>query len=588
MSKLSAKVQKLNPALPENATSFASSSVVSADSPELESKGIVYALYDITSAAPIDTLLVSKVIHDVLHNSYFYSENDSPVQVLEKAVVDVREKVTALAKGASFNILVSVLWNNVLYLVQYGYGGSYLMRDGDIKPIKAATEGKFAVSSGIVRDSDIILLGTSKFLSVYPADKLISSTEPLHSSKLPMDAAALILKIDGVYLTSADTPSFVSSIAASHATKPVGGSVKNIFSVSGSSFTSKLKNVGYVGPVLALLFIFALLYSFINKDALPEFSSLSKFFVTTPNDISDDKPSVQGDSVALEVPPPTNMLDLEEQQQEDSQNKVLRVTPSVFYDLIVSDVNLNPTEIIVTSDSIYVADSTSKRIYRSDLDVAKFTSLEPTYGSIKNLVYSDDTVSFATSNSYVYLDSSTGDESDTYDIADLGVSYSYLDFIYSTKGGDLVKYSPAEGDLDGSLWGTDSAFESPKDLAIAFNVYVLTKEGIVESFAGGVQDEEFKVSSVNDSLVGATKLVADLNFENIYIADPANKRIVVLDSSGALVNQYKSTEDDTLNDIRDISVSRDEKTLYVLNDTKIFEIPLQSPAEQTDSTQVEE
>ena len=73
-----------------------------------------------------------------------------------------------------------------------------------------------------------------------------------------------------------------------------------------------------------------------------------------------------------------------------------------------------------------------------------------------------------------------------------------------------------------------------------------------------------------------------------YIADPANKRIVVLDSSGALVNQYKSTEDDTLNDIRDISVSRDEKTLYVLNDTKIFEIPLQSPAEQTDSTQVEE
>ena len=197
--KLTAKVQKLNANLSEIARSFSNATIINPDDEASREKyGTLYTIYDVSGVVDLDTLLVTKIVYDVLHDSYYQAENTSPIQSLEKAVVSVREKVVELSsdKGSQseFNILVAALWGNVLYLVQYGKGGSYLMRDGAIKPIQAASEGNFTVASGVVKDGDLVIVGTHKFLSHYPAESLVSTTQPISPHDLPLEASALILK----------------------------------------------------------------------------------------------------------------------------------------------------------------------------------------------------------------------------------------------------------------------------------------------------------------------------------------------------------------------------------------------------------
>ena len=92
--KLTAKIQEINPSLQQFATSFAQCVVIEPESKEtLLKKGSIYAVYEITGTANFDTALTDRVLRDILHNSYFQSDNISPIQSLEKAIVEAKEKI---------------------------------------------------------------------------------------------------------------------------------------------------------------------------------------------------------------------------------------------------------------------------------------------------------------------------------------------------------------------------------------------------------------------------------------------------------------------------------------------------------------
>lgn len=103
--KLNAKVQKLNANLSDIARSFSNATVINPDDEASREKyGTVYTIYDVIGSADLDTLLVTKIVHDVLHDSYFQAENTSPIQSLEKAVIAVRDKVITLSASLVGNL----------------------------------------------------------------------------------------------------------------------------------------------------------------------------------------------------------------------------------------------------------------------------------------------------------------------------------------------------------------------------------------------------------------------------------------------------------------------------------------------------
>ncbi len=207
--KLTAKTQKLIPILGENETVFSSS--IAIEPPERDlvlKKGSIYTAFDVSSPVPLNVPLITNVINDVLYDSYYHSENISPIQSLEKAIVNINDKVANLtaqavstqppgakqegAAEAGFNIVAGVLWGNVLYMVQYGKGKSFLMRDGEIKEVSSTSEGNFSVASGVVKNGDVIVLNTEKFAEKYPPEKLLDAS--LSSNDMEPGFASIILK----------------------------------------------------------------------------------------------------------------------------------------------------------------------------------------------------------------------------------------------------------------------------------------------------------------------------------------------------------------------------------------------------------
>ena len=185
--KLIAKVQQLTPdqtGHTEASNQFSDCVVIIPQEKEvILKKGRLYAVYEISGNAVLDTSLVSNIIKDVLRDSYYQSDNVSPIQSVEKAIYDVNEKVTKLSAQSigienpeiELNIIAAVLWGNVLYVVQFGKGQGYLMRGTQTKKLNLTTEGNYSVSSGGIQDEDVVILSTEKFAQKFPPDVLLKT-----------------------------------------------------------------------------------------------------------------------------------------------------------------------------------------------------------------------------------------------------------------------------------------------------------------------------------------------------------------------------------------------------------------------------
>ena len=133
--KLTAKTQELNPKLPQFSNSFSKCLHIPPDTQEiLLKKGTVYANFCIQGTSNFDTQLVIKVIEDVLHDSYYQSENISPVQSMEKAILEIKTKISQLSsdtltsdpQSVEVNFISAVLWGKVIYIIRFGDMDSFV------------------------------------------------------------------------------------------------------------------------------------------------------------------------------------------------------------------------------------------------------------------------------------------------------------------------------------------------------------------------------------------------------------------------------------------------------------------------------
>jgi len=68
---------------------------------------------------------------------------------------------------------------------------------------------------------------------------------------------------------------------------------------------------------------------------------------------------------------------------------------------------------------------------------------------------------------------------------------------------------------------------------------------------------------------GKGKIYTEINYKNLYLMDPENKRILVMDKTGELLNTLQSPQ---LDKMVDFYVDEANKTFYVLNDTALLKL----------------
>lgn len=605
LKKLTAKTQELNPKLPQYSSAFSKCITIKPEDQEgLLRKGTLYVMFDLSGDSNFDTELVCKVIYDVLHDAYFNSESISPIQSMEKSILETKEKILQLSadtlttnpQGVVLNIVSAVLWGNVLYIVQFGSAKCYTLKEGGVVTLNMLSEGNFSTSSKVVDEDEVLIFCTDSFEKKVPPEKLLTSS--LLESDLDPNQSCLLMRL---LIDTSFTQDEVIDFGLGEAVSQNKTRVKA--EKIASNLQGVLEKIGFVGKKIFAALILVVLrlvkklpkrkatlmtnkISQISRGEGGKFKSwlflggvatllaVSVFFTIKSSVFKNkEKTAKVSNETPIDTQIETSSTQPPEDKSMDEQYKISRVNPEVFYDLKIAESQAEPTDIQIVGTQVVVVDRTTGKMYISETQTPDFKVVVAVFPGIKSLSTLNDLLSFNDAVGFKTFNLTTMAISDSYKIEGLSLSFPYAGFIYVISDDTLTKETEKAGDLEGELWAKNPDFSGARSMAIAYDIYILKSNGELVSYSGGTKTS-FTLSGLEKPFTDTSKIVADTSLDYIYVADRGNKSIVLLDDKGNLVKQYKYELSDTWNDIRSISVSSDEKTLFVLNGSKVYKINL--------------
>lgn len=102
-------------------------------------------------------------------------------------------------------------------------------------------------------------------------------------------------------------------------------------------------------------------------------------------------------------------------------------------------------------------------------------------------------------------------------------------------------------------------------------LYALQPDSTIIKMGAGKRQELIKIS-LEPALGQSAKIFIDEETANFYILDPENKRFLVVNKNGDLINQYYSEQ---FNNLKDFIVKEKEKKVYLLNGAQVFVVAIQ-------------
>ena len=154
-------------------------------------------------------------------------------------------------------------------------------------------------------------------------------------------------------------------------------------------------------------------------------------------------------------------------------------------------------------------------------------------------------------------------------IDDISVFREHLYFL-DKKSGEIIKYLYL-GDLK---WGSPQLWLAREEkkvlqglsLAVDGSIWLLDKNNSLSRYyAGRLQEKIFL--EIFPEPKELKKIFTSPNLPYLYLLEPAQKRVVILDKKGQIIQQFQSQKFDNL---LDFAISEDGKTIYLLNGLKVY------------------
>lgn len=124
----------------------------------------------------------------------------------------------------------------------------------------------------------------------------------------------------------------------------------------------------------------------------------------------------------------------------------------------------------------------------------------------------------------------------------------------------------------GAAWLKDTSIAADRAVAMGVDgyIYLLTDDGKITKLLKGAP-VDFAQSALTTPLKAPTRLVINDTLKFLYVLDPAEKRVVVYDTTGTLSRQFVFP---SAQELKDITVSGKDEVLYVLDGTAVYKVAL--------------
>lgn len=235
-------------------------------------------------------------------------------------------------------------------------------------------------------------------------------------------------------------------------------------------------------------------------------------------------------------------------------------------------------------NTLVVFGSTDHSYYFVNLDTG--VAVQKNHDTIPSLLNASspkeyDKVVFTTDASHIAQYDKTTDALSTQDIAfpssNVNISslliYNRRLYTLDSANNQIYKHNQTQIGYDkGTPWITDAGVDI-KDV-VSFTIdgelYALKNTGEIIKFSAG-KIQPFSIAGLDPALKSPTQIWTYNDVKNIYVLDPATKRVIALDKNGTLVKQYTSSE---WNNPTAMIVDEPGKKIYILDSNKIYSFPL--------------
>jgi len=147
--------------------------------------------------------------------------------------------------------------------------------------------------------------------------------------------------------------------------------------------------------------------------------------------------------------------------------------------------------------------------------------------------------------------------------------YSQRLYTIDTANNQIYKHNKIQTGYDkGSAWIKDNTADlsDAVSMSIDGDLFLLKQTGKILKFVNGNR-QDFEITGLDPDLDNPTSIWTYNNVENIYILEPTNKRVVVLNKQGKLLQQYTSN---SWQNPTDMIVDEGKKVIYILDNNKIY------------------
>ena len=146
-------------------------------------------------------------------------------------------------------------------------------------------------------------------------------------------------------------------------------------------------------------------------------------------------------------------------------------------------------------------------------------------------------------------------------------------YIFDKDKGEIIKYSVSQDKISSpNLWLEErGAAKGAVSIAIDGSVYLASPSGEIKKFSAGTLKEKISPPETYPKIKGVTKIFTSKDNQYLYLIEPAEKRVIILDKKGKIIAEYQSKE---FKDLKDIWVTSGDKTIYLLSENKVFKIDL--------------
>lgn len=151
--------------------------------------------------------------------------------------------------------------------------------------------------------------------------------------------------------------------------------------------------------------------------------------------------------------------------------------------------------------------------------------------------------------------------------------YSQRLFTLDTVNNQIYKHNPTQTGYDkGTTWlkNTANNISDAASLAIDGDLFVLKKDGAILKYTSGLM-QDFIITGLDPSLDNPSLLWTYNGVNNLYILEPTNKRVIVLDKNGKLIAQYTATE---WQNPTGMVVDEAGGQIYILDTNKVYKFTL--------------